>query len=242
VGLLMTLPIGINTVAPSYAIVPIAFIRPIYLRRDEMATVRRVPKVLGKRPFVTISAPRPPIKNVLGGEGSQQPLIEENPLPLISNSELFNGTGVSVPRVPPLATPTIQIQVGGFLNPDPNFQGPIGSGRRKGQRGVYLGGFDGSGEPGEVTRPVRIISKPTPIYTEEAIRLKIQGEVVVDVQFGADAKARVVRIVERLGHGLDEAAVRAVEEILFKPASINDRAIDFVGRAHVEFSLVPPVG
>ncbi len=241
-GFAIMLPIQMRTAttaASTYAVIPITSLKPrIYLlRRDETTIVRRVPRVLGRRPFVMASAPRPKIKNALGMEGSQQPVIEGNPLPLLSNSAALLNTGVSVPPVPPLTQPTIQIQVGSFFSPDPNLQGPIGSSRRNGRRGVYVGGFDGSGEP--LTTPVRIISKPTPIYSEEGLRFRIQGDVVVYVEFRADGTARVVRIVGRLGHGLDEAAVFAVERIRFKPATVNGRPIDFEARARVEFSLIP---
>jgi TonB-like protein len=184
-----------------------------------MATVRRVHKVLGKRAFFTISAPRPTMKNISGREGTSQPVIEGNPLPVLSNSAALLSTGVSLPPVPPLTQPMIQIQVGSFFSPDPLQS--IGSGRRNGQRGVYLGGFDGSGEP--VTTSVRLISKPTPIYSDEGRSLRIQGDVVVYVDFRADRTVRVIRIVRRLGHGLDEAAAIAVEGIRFKPATVDGR-------------------
>src|SRR2546429_2735180 len=53
----------------------------------------------------------------------------------------------------------------------------------------------------------------SPAYTEEARRLRIEGEVVLEVVFGASGKLHVVRVVRGLGHGLDENAVRAAEQI-----------------------------
>jgi len=179
------------------------------------------------------------MKNASVTQGSQQPVIEGDPLPVISTSADFFNTGVSVPDAPSLTQLTIQIQAGSFFSPDPNLRAPIVGGRRNGQRGVYVGGFGGRGEAEEVIKPVRITWKPIPVYTEDAIRLKIQGEVLVDVNFKTDGKAQVVRMVQGLGHGLDESAVRAVEAILFKPATINGRAIDFQARAHVVFTLIP---
>jgi TonB family protein len=175
------------------------------------------------------------MKNVAAAEGSQQPVTEGNPLPLFSNSAALLNSGVTVPSVAPPVQSMVQIQVGSFFDYDPNLQSR-GTGSRKRKRGVYESGFDGSGEP--LTTPVRIISKPTPIYSDEGLRLRIQGEVVIDVEFRADGKTRVFSVVRGLGHGLDEAAVTAIEGIRFKPASINGQSVDFQGRAHVEFSLM----
>lgn len=110
--------------------------------------------------------------------------------------------------------------------------------RHHGVEATELG--DGFGTAaGRVLMPVRIISKPVPSYTDAARSRKIEGEVVVDVEFRADGTAHVINVVRALGYGLDEAGIRAVEAIKFKPASINGQAVDFRGRAHVEFHLVP---
>ena len=52
--------------------------------------------------------------------------------------------------------------------------------------------------------PAEIISKPTPIYTGEARKLHIEGEVLLEVVFESSGKIRVLRVVQGLGHGLDE--------------------------------------
>lgn len=233
--LILPMRMPVTTMAPRYALVSTTSLKPIiYLRRDKAKILQRVPKGVGKRPFVTISAPKLPMR--LAREGFQQPVIEGNPLPLFSNSAAPLNSGVTVPSVPPPVRSIVRIQIGSFFDRDLNLRSP-GEGPRKGKRGVYESGFDGSGEP--LTTPVRIISKPTPIYSEEGLRLKIQGDVVVLVEFRADGVARAARIVEGLGHGLDEAAVFAVERIRFKPATINGRLTNFEARAHVEFTLDP---
>jgi TonB family protein len=58
--------------------------------------------------------------------------------------------------------------------------------------------------------PVEIISKPNPIYTQEARELKIEGEVLLEVVFAPTGQLRLLRVERGLGHGLDEAAVRAL--------------------------------
>ncbi len=85
--------------------------------------------------------------------------------------------------------------------------------------------------------PAEIISKPTPVYTEEAKRLKIEGEVLLEVVFEASGKLRVIRLVRGLGHGLDEAAEQAAKEIRFKPAVRDGQPADSSGVLHIRFQL-----
>ena len=85
--------------------------------------------------------------------------------------------------------------------------------------------------------PAEIISKPTPVYTEEARAKKIEGEVLLEVVFEASGKIQVVRVVRGLGHGLDDAAVRAAEQIRFKPALKNGQPSDSTALIHIIFQL-----
>ncbi len=87
------------------------------------------------------------------------------------------------------------------------------------------------------TTPVEVLSKPTPVYTEEGRKLKIEGEVVLEVSFEAGGKVRVMRVVSGLGHGLDEAAVRAAEQIHFKPATRDGQPADSAAKLHIIFQL-----
>jgi TonB family protein len=88
-----------------------------------------------------------------------------------------------------------------------------------------------------IDTPVEVLSKPTPDYTPEARALKLEGEVILEVEFLAANQVRVVRIVRGLGHGLDEAAVQAAERLRFKPARSGGRLVDFRTTVHVVFRL-----
>ena len=90
--------------------------------------------------------------------------------------------------------------------------------------------------PPRVT-PAEIVSKPNPIYTEEARKLKLEGEVLLEVVFEATGKLRVVRVVRGLGHGLDEAAIQAAEQIHFKPALREGQPADSTAVLHIVFQL-----
>jgi TonB family protein len=85
--------------------------------------------------------------------------------------------------------------------------------------------------------PAEILSKPVPIYTEEARAKRIEGEVLLEVVLEASGKLRVLRVVRGLGHGLDDAAVHAAEQIRFKPALQDGQPSDSTVVLHVIFQL-----
>jgi len=92
-------------------------------------------------------------------------------------------------------------------------------------------------ESGPATTPVEILSKPNPIYTDEARQLRLEGEVLLAVNFGANGQLRVDHVVRGLGHGLDEAAASAANKIRFKPAQRNGSPVDSTAVVHVVFQL-----
>lgn len=87
------------------------------------------------------------------------------------------------------------------------------------------------------TTPVAIESKPQPVYTAEARQLHIEGEVLVRVVFTADGVVKVQNVIRGLGHGLDEAAVRAAQGIQFTPARRDGHAVDSDATLHIVFQL-----
>jgi TonB family protein len=89
----------------------------------------------------------------------------------------------------------------------------------------------------EPDEPVEIVSKPTPAYTEEARRLRVEGVVLLEVLFEASGRLRVLRVLQGLGHGLDEAAVEATHNIKYKSARREGRAVDHTATLRVVFQL-----
>jgi len=85
--------------------------------------------------------------------------------------------------------------------------------------------------------PAEILSKPVPVYTEEARTQHIEGEVLLEVVFEASGKLRVLKVVRGLGHGLDDSAVRAAEQIRFKPALRDGQPSDSTAVVHIIFQL-----
>ena len=85
--------------------------------------------------------------------------------------------------------------------------------------------------------PAEILSKPVPIYTEEARAKRIEGEVLLEVVLEASGRIRVLKVVRGLGHGLDDAAVHAAEQIRFKPALKDGQPSDSTAVLHIIFQL-----
>jgi TonB family protein len=123
--------------------------------------------------------------------------------------------------------------------------GGQGNGRSSG-RGVQSSGFGSQItqntphvhlEEGPATTAVEITYKPNPVYTAEARNLKLEGEVLLEVEFTANGTLHVNRVVRGLGHGLDEAAVAAASKMRFKPAMRNGQPTDSTAVVHVVFQM-----
>ena len=122
-----------------------------------------------------------------------------------------------------------------------------GSGDRNPRGGVSTGGFGEAATTADAgprrvshapdTSPVEILSKPRPVYTQEARKMGIEGEVLLDVTFSASGDIRVVRVVRGLGHGLDEAAQQAAQRIRFNPAKKDGQPTDSNAVVHIVFAL-----
>ena len=130
------------------------------------------------------------------------------------------GNGTAVPDNRPRATGTVQPT--GFASADV----PAPS-----------TGHSGPAETAAKVLPAEILSKPTPVYTQEARNLRIEGEVLLEVVLGASGKLRVVRVVRGLGHGLDDNAVKAAEQIQFKPAVKDGQPTDSTVVLHIIFQM-----
>ena len=85
--------------------------------------------------------------------------------------------------------------------------------------------------------PLEILFKPRPDYTEEARRARLEGDVMLEVQFTSSGSLRVLRVVRGLGHGLDQNAIDAAGKIRFRPATEDGRAVDTVAMVRISFQL-----
>jgi protein TonB len=88
----------------------------------------------------------------------------------------------------------------------------------------------------EATKPKPLVMS-RPEYTDEAKAAQIEGKVRVEVTVDATGAVKSVRVLESLGHGLDEAAIRAVQAATFEPAQQCGKPVSATFVVGIRFSL-----
>jgi TonB family protein len=68
---------------------------------------------------------------------------------------------------------------------------------------------------------LKIISKPKPLYTDEARQNNVSGTVILRVTFLASGQIGGISVVKSLSFGLTEQAIAAVRKMRFDPAKVN---------------------
>ena len=105
--------------------------------------------------------------------------------------------------------------------------------------GAGEGGGTGGGpyRPGSGVSPPRLIKEVRADYTDGARRQNIAGDVELEIVVKSDGSVGDVRILRRLGSGLDERAVQAVRQWRFSPARLKGVPVDVIVEVSVEFKL-----
>jgi TonB family protein len=114
----------------------------------------------------------------------------------------------------------------------------IGSGDGNGV-GPGSGGGTGGGpfRPGSGIEPPRLVREVRADYTEDARRRGIEGEVILEIIVRRDGTVGDIRILKRLGAGLDDRATDAVRQWRFQPARRAGAPVDVIVEVAVEFKL-----
>jgi periplasmic protein TonB len=90
----------------------------------------------------------------------------------------------------------------------------------------------------EVTKMPLRVGECTGKYTEEAKQAGLEGTVILDFVVGEDGWVRDIKIVQGLGQGLNEAAVRAAKACRFTPGEKDGKRVPVrVSRFKVHFAL-----
>jgi TonB family protein len=84
----------------------------------------------------------------------------------------------------------------------------------------------------------KVTYKPTPVYTQEAKAMHLEGNVSLRIRVLSNGAVQVLGVVHGLGHGLDQSAIQATEATRFRPALDNaGHAIDWEGVVLVNFQM-----
>jgi protein TonB len=137
---------------------------------------------------------------------------------------------------PPAATPSAGSGTGGGVGTG-NGAG-MGEGRGGGI-GPGSGGGTGGGpfQPGAGIEPPKLLREVRPLYTDEARKRSIAGDVVLEIVVRRDGTVGNLRVLRGLGAGLDETAIDAVRQWRFAPAKRQGAPVDVVVQVSVQFSL-----
>lgn len=91
--------------------------------------------------------------------------------------------------------------------------------------------------PGSGVTPPRLLKEVRAEYTDTARRANVSGEVVLEIVVRRDGSVGDVRVMRRLGSGLDERAVQAVRQWRFAPSTLKGVPVDVIVEVGVEFKL-----
>jgi TonB family protein len=105
--------------------------------------------------------------------------------------------------------------------------------------GPGLGGGTGGGpfRAGSGIEPPRLLREVKAIYTDEARRRGITGDVDLEIVVKRDGAVDNVRVLRGLDAGLDQRAIAAVREWRFAPARRQGEPVDVIVEVSVEFML-----
>jgi TonB family protein len=86
-------------------------------------------------------------------------------------------------------------------------------------------------------KPPRVVYSPEPDFSEEARKRKVRGVVTLSLVVTSAGKTTLVRVLQGLGHGIDEKAVEAVSTWKFQPATKDGKPVSAEIAVEVDFGL-----
>jgi TonB family protein len=193
-----------------------------------------------------VSSPMPPRQRPIAVEPPPKPepepppTLTSEPMPIVS-APIVQAPAEDRDRAGVLQEARTQAQSRG-----PGVGGGVGSGTGTGigagdGNGVGPGSGGGTGggpfRPGSGIEPPRLLREVRADYTDDARRRAIEGEVVLEIIVRHDGSVGDVKIMKRLGGGLDERAVQAVRQWRFAPARRLGSPVDVIVEVAVEFKL-----
>jgi periplasmic protein TonB len=92
---------------------------------------------------------------------------------------------------------------------------------------------DACSDPASKPRPVNV---PQPVYTDAARAAGVEGRVRVELTVDESGRVVQVKVLQGLGHGLDEAALAAARSATFTPAQRCGRAVSATFTIAMRFS------
>lgn len=201
--------------------------------------VRRPPPVT-TRAKVEVPPPQPPVRPVMR---ETTPIEMPKPAPA---APAVVAPVVSAPADAEDRAGTLDSTLNGAASSGAGSGGGAGTGAGTGMgegSGAGIGPGSGGGAGGGPYRPGSGIDPPSllreikPQYTDEGRRQGVEGDVVLEIVVRRDGSVGDVKILRRLGAGLDQKAIDAVRQWRFSPARRMGAPVDVIVEVAVEFKL-----
>ena len=197
---------------------------------DEVAVHREClsPEIIAKR-YRRLEQPKPKFVPI--------------PDPTPNAPEPVHQVAVEIPKI--LEELTLDLSIGEIKAPPGPFSlGGQGLGNQRGsgvgRQGIGEGAGNGDGVfqvGGDVSMPVLLV-KTTPAYTDDAIKAKVQGVILLRGVVRSNGQVDTLSIVRGLGYGLEENAIREIAtNWKFRPGIRNGEAVDVWATIEVTFNL-----
>ena len=78
----------------------------------------------------------------------------------------------------------------------------------------------------------------TPSYTQAAIDAKVQGVVWLQAIIRKDGNVDSFKVIQGLGHGLEEQAIREIEtNWRFRPGMFDGKPVDVLVTIEIQFNI-----
>ena len=201
--------------------------------------IRRPPPVT-TRAKVEVPPPQPPVRPVMR---ETTPIEMPKPAPA---APAVVAPVVSAPADPQDRAGTLDSTSSGPPSSGAGSGGGAGTGTGTGMGegdgagiGPGSGGGTGGGpyRPGSGIDPPSLLREVKPVYTDEGRRQGVEGDVVLEIVVRRDGSVGDVKILRRLGAGLDQKAIDAVRQWRFSPAKRMGAPVDVIVEVAVEFKL-----
>jgi TonB family protein len=197
-----------------------------------------------------------PIRHAEGVGSDAMTLRVKRPTPISLASRLAAAedepAGVVELDAVPLAsgrTNQIGLPIGGVsysTSTGPGSGGGVGEGIGTGigpGHGPGIGEGSGGGIGGSVYRvgggvfPPRVLREVKPLYTNDALQARVQGSVVLELVVLPTGRATRIRVLRSLEPGLDNEAIKAVEQWIFEPGRLGESSVSVQVTIVLEFLI-----
>jgi protein TonB len=190
-------------------------------------------------PVTLLSAPPPPPPPPPAAPKKKVEAPKEEPKPV----ENQNFQPTEIQELPQNEKPSEGIEGGVEGGVEGGMEGGVPGGVLGGVPGGVIGGVPGGmGDeaPMRITAEVKqpeLIRKVEPPYPEIARKARIQGVVILEAVITKTGSVENVKVLRSLHPILDQAALNAVRQWLYKPAMLNNRPVKVYFTVTVKFTL-----